>query len=53
MAENKKILIRSSNGHTFEVEETIAIQSQTIKSMIKEDGYADHPFPVPNVSLEK
>ncbi|CAM8923392.1 unnamed protein product [Rhodiola kirilowii] len=51
MADNKKILIKSSDGQTFEVEETIAIQSQTIKSMIEEDGNVrNNAFPVPNIT---
>lgn len=50
-AENgsKKITLRSSDGEVFEVDETVAVESQTIKHMI-EDDCADNVIPLPNVT---
>ncbi|KAL6531899.1 SKP1-like protein 1A [Orobanche minor] len=45
----KMILLKSSDGEIFEVEEGVAVQSQTIKHMI-EDGCADSAIPLPNVT---
>jgi S-phase kinase-associated protein 1 len=42
------IMLRSSDGEEFEIEEDVAIQSQTILHMI-EDGCADSTIPLPNV----
>ncbi|KAH6764580.1 SKP1-like 11 [Perilla frutescens var. hirtella] len=42
------IVLLSSDGETFEVEESIAQQSVTIKNII-EDGYAADRIPLPNV----
>ncbi len=41
----------SSDGKTFEVEESVAMESQTIKHMI-EDDCAQSVIPLPNVKSE-
>ncbi|KAL6527475.1 SKP1-like protein 1A [Orobanche gracilis] len=46
---NKKIVLRSSDGEVFEVEASVAVESQTIKHMI-EDDCADNVIPLPNVT---
>ncbi|KAH7848842.1 hypothetical protein Vadar_008940 [Vaccinium darrowii] len=47
--ESKKITLKSSDGEAFEVEEVVALESQTIKHMI-EDDCADSVIPLPNVT---
>ena len=47
--EGKKVTLKSSDGEEFLVEETVAMESQTIRHMI-EDGCADNGIPLPNVN---
>ncbi|CAB4299582.1 unnamed protein product [Prunus armeniaca] len=47
--EMKKITLKSDDGEIFEVEEAVAMQSQTIRHMV-EDDCADGPIPLPNVA---
>ncbi|KAL8148640.1 SKP1-like protein 1A [Apium graveolens] len=48
-SESKMIVLRSSDNETFEVEEAVALESQTIKHMI-EDDCANTTIPIPNVT---
>ncbi|KAK9929526.1 hypothetical protein M0R45_026642 [Rubus argutus] len=48
-SEKKMITLKSSDGETFEVDEAVALESQTIKHMV-EDGCADNAIPLPNVT---
>ncbi|KAK9941552.1 hypothetical protein M0R45_007256 [Rubus argutus] len=45
----KMITLKSSDGEIFEIEEAVALESQTIKHMV-EDGCADNAIPLPNVT---
>ncbi|MCL7034553.1 hypothetical protein MKW94_008654 [Papaver nudicaule] len=48
-ASKKIIILRSSDNETFEVEESAALLSETVKHMI-EDDCAENGIPLPNVS---
>jgi S-phase kinase-associated protein 1 len=44
-----KFTLQSYDGETFEVDEAVALESQTIKYLI-EDGCANSTIPIPNVT---
>ncbi|XP_073047441.1 SKP1-like protein 1B [Primulina eburnea] len=49
MSSKKMIKMKSSEGDMFEVEELVAMESQTIRHMV-EDDCADSVIPLPNVA---
>ena len=46
----KKIILKSSEGETFEIEEAVAVQSQTIKHLIDDECVNDTEIPLTNVT---
>ncbi|KAL4559909.1 hypothetical protein LXL04_032055 [Taraxacum kok-saghyz] len=50
-SKSKVIVLRSSDGEMFEIDEAVAVESQMIKHMI-EDGCADTIIPLPNVTSQ-
>jgi S-phase kinase-associated protein 1 len=51
VAAEKKLTLQSSDMEKFDVEEAVAMKSQTIKHMI-EDDCANNVIPLPNVSAK-
>ncbi|KAK2433196.1 SKP1 protein 1B [Trifolium repens] len=49
-SEEKKIILKSSDNETFEVEQAIAMQSQKIKHMIDDNSAYETIIPIPNVT---
>ncbi|XP_042517546.1 SKP1-like protein 1A [Macadamia integrifolia] len=49
MASANVFVLRTCDGETFEIEESVAYVSETIKNMI-EDGFGHDLIPLPNVS---
>jgi S-phase kinase-associated protein 1 len=49
MARECKVTLKSSDAELFEVDEAVALESQTIKNMIEDTGTAS-ALPLPNVS---
>ncbi|XP_048494670.1 SKP1-like protein 1B [Beta vulgaris subsp. vulgaris] len=47
----RMITLKSSDGEKFEVEESVALECETIKLMI-EDDCADTAIPLPNVTAK-
>ncbi|KAF7081873.1 hypothetical protein CFC21_085778 [Triticum aestivum] len=47
----KMIMLQSSDGEEFRVEEVVTMESQTIRHMI-EDDCADKAIPIPNINSE-
>ncbi|KAL1563900.1 SKP1-like protein 1A [Salvia divinorum] len=47
----KMVILESSDGETFKVEEAVAVKLQTIRHMI-EDGCAGTNIPLPNVTAK-
>ncbi|GAU31217.1 hypothetical protein TSUD_210740 [Trifolium subterraneum] len=50
MSSTRKITLKSCDGKAFEIDEAVALESQTIKYMIEDIGANDTEIPIPNVS---
>ena len=50
--QSRKITLLSSDGDAFEIDEAVALESQTIKYMIEDDCADDTGIPIPNVSSQ-
>ncbi|KAH0711505.1 hypothetical protein KY289_007464 [Solanum tuberosum] len=46
---SKKLILKSSDGDEFEIEESVAVQSGTIKNMVEDDYTL---IPLPNVNTQ-
>ncbi|GHP11048.1 suppressor of kinetochore protein mutant [Pycnococcus provasolii] len=51
MAEARKVMLMSSDGEGFEVDEEVAFESQTVRNMIEDTG-AESAIPLPNVTAK-
>jgi S-phase kinase-associated protein 1 len=49
MSRDNKVKLKSSDDEMFEVDESVAYESQTVKNMIEDTG-TDSAIPLPNVS---
>ncbi|GAU38150.1 hypothetical protein TSUD_263740 [Trifolium subterraneum] len=50
MSSTRKITLKSSDDETFEIDEAVALESQTIKHMIEDNCADDTGIPIPNVT---
>ena len=46
----KKVILKSSDGESFEVDEAVALESHTIKQTVEEDCPSENGIPLPNVT---
>ncbi|KAL5072940.1 hypothetical protein RYX36_011924 [Vicia faba] len=46
----KKVNLKSNDGELFEIDEAVAVESQTIKHMIEDDCADETGIPLPNVT---